>query len=133
MQISLLKYITIFEISTRLKSRDSRTCKQALEEDSGFTAAGEPLQIYPRKQTANLSGMAWFTVLHDSLPFYGLSFQRWQEPEGSGSLTHNRRSDFCLLCWFTSYLEICVCCYFSIRFPVKIRPFRFLPETLCVS
>ena len=21
-------------------------------------------------------GMAWFTVLHDSLPFYGLSFQR---------------------------------------------------------
>ena len=40
------------------------------------SAAGEPLQIYPRKQTANLSGMAWFTVLHDSLPFYGLSFQR---------------------------------------------------------
>jgi len=38
-----------FETSTRLKSRDSRTCKQALEEDSGFTAAGEPLQVYPRE------------------------------------------------------------------------------------
>ena len=38
-----------FETSTRLKSRDSCTCKQALEEDSGFTAAGEPLQVYPRE------------------------------------------------------------------------------------
>ena len=37
------------ETSTRLKSRDSSTCKQALEEDSGFTAAGEPLQVYPRE------------------------------------------------------------------------------------
>ena len=38
-----------FETSTRLKSRDSRTCKQALEEDSGFTVAGEPLQVYLRE------------------------------------------------------------------------------------
>lgn len=39
----------MIETSTRLKSRDSRTCKQALEEDSGFTATGEPLQVYPRE------------------------------------------------------------------------------------
>lgn len=32
----------------RLKSQNSRTCKQLLEDDSGFTAAGEPLQVYPR-------------------------------------------------------------------------------------
>ena len=39
----------LLETSTRLKSRDSRTCKQALEEDSGFTVAGEPLQVYLRE------------------------------------------------------------------------------------
>ena len=45
----LLLCLFLLETSTRLKSRDSRTCKQALEEDSGFTAAGEPLQVYPRE------------------------------------------------------------------------------------
>lgn len=36
----------IIETSTRLKSRDSRTCKQAhLKSNSSFTVAGEPLQI----------------------------------------------------------------------------------------
>lgn len=46
---SLTIHPPFFETSTRLKSRDSRTCKQTLEEDSGFTAAGEPLQVYPRE------------------------------------------------------------------------------------
>lgn len=40
---------SVIETATQLKSRDSSTCKQALEEASGFTAAGEPLQIYPRE------------------------------------------------------------------------------------
>ena len=47
--VVLAVYVAALETSTRLKSRDSRTCKQALEEDSGFTAAGEPLQVYPRE------------------------------------------------------------------------------------
>ena len=115
----------------RLKPQDSRTCKQVLEEDSGFTAAGEPLQIYPRKQTANLSGIAWFTVLHDSLPFYGLSFQRWQKPKGSGSLTRNRRSGFCLLCGWRVTGKSLSACYVCKRLPANIGVFRCLPETFC--
>ena len=47
--VVLAVYVAALETSARLKSRDSRTCKQALEEDSGFTAAGEPLQVYPRE------------------------------------------------------------------------------------
>lgn len=38
--------IVYFEASTRLKSRDSRTCKQAhLKSNSSFTIAGGPLQV----------------------------------------------------------------------------------------
>ena len=44
--VVLAVYVFAFETSTRLKSRDSRTCKQAhLKSNSSFTVAGEPLQV----------------------------------------------------------------------------------------
>ena len=53
----------------RLKPQNSRTCKQLLEEDSGFTAAGEPMQVYPRETDGQsfrhdlVHGFAWLSSI----------------------------------------------------------------------
>ena len=103
----------LFETSTRLKSRDSRTPRResTWRGPELHYSRRTPAGIAPGRQTADLPGMVCPLVLHDSLPFYGLSF-RGVTGQRPVSCTCNRRSGFCPLCrinmfsgkrWFTGY------------------------------
>lgn len=109
----LSKYDRSRRTSTRLKSRDSRTPRRrsTWREPKLHYSKRTPAGIAPGRQTADLPGMVCPLVLHDSLPFYGLSF-RGVTDQRPVSCTCNRRSGFCPLCrinmfsgkrWFTGY------------------------------